>query len=325
MQPNHAIAAERRLARLQDALGDQLLCLLADDTLTDIARNPDGQLYAKYFGKSYIEIEPISDAQAERVITTVATLLNLTANAKRPLLEGELGLHDCRFQGALPPSVKAPMFAIRRPSKPIPFDTYIERGIVSQNQGNILRRCLTDHHNIVVAGQTGSGKTTLLNSLLGEIAQLTPTDRVLVLEDTAELSALAGNFAVLRTTENVTLDALIRGVLRFDPDRIIVGEVRDEAALALLKLWWTGHGGGVVSLHANGQPRTGTERLAPLYRLEQMISRDARLANPLHFITEAVDTFVTIAPISNPPYRRITAISRVGWRDGGPFIQPLEN
>ena len=53
--------------------------------------------------------------------------------------------------------------------------------------------------------------------------------------------------------------------MRARPDRIIVGEVRDGAALDLLKAWNTGHPGGICTVHAN-------DAYSGLVRLEQLIS-----------------------------------------------------
>jgi type IV secretion system protein VirB11 len=70
------------------------------------------------------------------------------------------------------------------------------------------------------------------------------------------------------------------------PDRIIVGEVRDGAALELLKAWNTGHPGGVCTLHANSIESTP-------YRLEDLI-REASTSVPHHLIAEAIDVIIFI-------------------------------
>jgi type IV secretion system protein VirB11 len=151
-----------------------------------------------------------------------------------------------------------------------------------------LRNAIARRRNIVVAGGTGSGKTTLLNALLAE-----PTFRdcrVVALEDTAELQLLGANVVQLltkRTAPEVTMRDLVRTTLRLRPDRIVVGEVRDGAALDVLKAWNTGHPGGLLTLHAN----SAADALA---RLEDLCF-EAAPANPARLIASAVDLVAFIA------------------------------
>lgn len=319
----HPVADERRRAKLERELGDRLLYLLNDNTVTDIARNSDGRMWVKRFGEAYQPIEAMNDTQAFSLISTVATLLNDEANVRNPIIEGELPIRQCRFEGLLPPLVASPTFSIRRPSPIIrPLDEYIGSGILDRGQARLLEHAITTRQNIVVVGATGSGKTTFAATLLEAMAKLTPNDRIVLLEDTIEISLTNRHCVSIRTDKRHDLGDLIRVVLRLDPERIIVGEVRDSAALHLLKLWWSGHRGGLVTLHAEGNPTTPEARVKPLYRLEQMIGGQAQVANPQQFIAEAVDLLVAIAPIDRPPYRRITAISQVGWAEGGFLVTP---
>jgi type IV secretion system protein VirB11 len=172
-----------------------------------------------------------------------------------------------RFQGAFMPLVAAPTFAIRkRPQRIYRLDEYVAEGVMTGRQAEVLRQAAADRLNIVVAGGTGSGKTTLLNALLAEEAFV--RDRVVIIEDTAELQCSAADCVQLltKTTEpTVTMADLVRDVLRMRPDRIVGGEIRDGAtALNLLKAWNTGHPGGCTSIHANSAREA-------LTRLEDLI------------------------------------------------------
>ena len=101
--------------------------------------------------------------------------------------------------------------------------------------------------NILIAGATSSGKTTLANALLAEIAAT--GDRVLVLEDTIELQCAARDHVPLRTRAGVvSMQELVRATMRLRPDRVIVGEVRGGEALDLVKVWGTGHPGGIATI-----------------------------------------------------------------------------
>src|SRR5262249_37430971 len=146
--------------------------------------------------------------------------------------------------------------------------------------------------NIVVAGGTGSGKTTLLNALLAEPAFR--ASRVVILEDTAELQCASANCVQLltkRTAPLITMRDLVQMTLRLRPDRIVVGEVRDGAALEVLKAWNTGHPGGLLTLHAN----SAEDALA---RLEDL-TMEAVAHPPRRLIASAVDVIAFIARTEN--------------------------
>ena len=86
----------------------------------------------------------------------------------------------------------------------------------------------------------------------------------MLLEDTPELRCAAKNCISLRTTENVSMNQLLRITLRLSPNRIIVGEVRGEETFTLLTAWSTGHRGGITTVHSDSAIDT-------LYRLQEAI------------------------------------------------------
>jgi pilus assembly protein CpaF len=102
--------------------------------------------------------------------------------------------------------------------------------------------------------RTGAGKTTLL----GILADFVPdTDRVLLIEDTAELNIRKDNLVRFEARReqsgipSVTIRDLLKASLRHRPDRIIVGEIRGGEAFDLLQAPNTGHAGSISTLHAN--------------------------------------------------------------------------
>src|SRR3954451_12950011 len=163
---------------------------------------------------------------------------------------------------------------------------YVEQGIMTTGQAAILRKAVRNRENILVVGGTGTGKTTLSNALIREMERLTPEHRLVIIEDTAEIQCSSENRVFLRTSDTVTMNMLLKATMRLRPDRIIVGEVRDGAALTLLKSWNTGHAGGLATVHAN-DGRTA------LIRMEQLIAEVSERPMP-HLLAEAINVVVSI-------------------------------
>lgn len=277
----------RLVRKLQDALGDQLCVALDDPTVVEIMLNPDGKLFIERLGHGIAPAGEMLAATAEIVIGSVAHALNSEADDEQPIISGELPIGGHRFEGLLPPVVRGPTFTIRRrASKLIPLDDYVSARVMTAPQADIIRNAVASKLNIVISGGTGSGKTTLANAVIAEIADTTPEDRLLVLEDTAEIQCAGENVVALHTSDSVDMARLLKSTMRLRPDRIIVGEVRDGAALTLLKAWNTGHPGGVATIHANSAE-------SALRRLEQLTAEASQ--QPMQdVIGEAVDLIVSI-------------------------------
>ena len=277
----------RLIRKLQDALGKKLCVALDDATVVEIMLNPDGRLFIERLGHGMAATGEMTAAAAEIVIGSVAHALNCEADDEQPIISGELPIGGHRFEGLLPPIVKAPAFTIRRrASRLIPLDDYVKGRVMTERQADIIRNAVASRLNIVISGGTGSGKTTLANAVIAEIAETAPDDRILILEDTAEIQCPAENVVALHTSDTVDMARLLKSTMRLRPDRIVVGEVRDGAALTLLKAWNTGHPGGVATVHANTAE-------SALRRLEQL-SAEASQQSMREVIGEAVDLIVSI-------------------------------
>jgi type IV secretion system protein VirB11 len=98
--------------------------------------------------------------------------------------------------------------------------------------------------------------------------------------------------------------------MRLRPDRIVVGEVRDKSALALLKAWNTGHPGGVGTVHAN-------DAAAALVRIGQLV-QEANVPPAPELIAEAVNLVVSIKREQRG--RRVDEIVRVTGYENGAYV-----
>ncbi|WP_144578882.1 P-type conjugative transfer ATPase TrbB [Agrobacterium sp. DE0009] len=277
----------RLVRKLQDALGDKLCVALDDASVVEIMLNPDGRLFIERLGHGVAEAGVMAPAAAEVVIGSVAHALQSEADDERPIISGELPIGGHRFEGLLPPIVTGPAFTIRRrASRLIPLDDYVTTNAMTGAQALAIRSAIDARMNIVISGGTGSGKTTLANAIIAEIVATSPDDRMVILEDTAEIRCTAENTVSLHTSDTIDMARLLKSTMRLRPDRIIVGEVRDGAALTLLKAWNTGHPGGVTTIHSNNA-------MSALRRLEQLTAEASQ--QPMQeVIGEAVDLVVSV-------------------------------
>ncbi|NMV72419.1 protein similar to VirB11 (plasmid) (plasmid) [Agrobacterium fabrum] len=277
----------RLVRKLREALGDLLCVALDDASVVEIMLNPDGKLFIERLGHGVAPAGEMSSAAAEMVIGTVAHALQSEVDTEQPIISGELPIGGHRFEGLLPPVVAKPAFTIRRrASRLIPLEDYVRTGVMSEYQASTIRSAISARLNIIISGGTGSGKTTLANAVINEIVKSTPEDRLVILEDTAEIQCAAENAVLLHTSDSIDMARLLKSTMRLRPDRIVVGEVRDGAALTLLKAWNTGHPGGVATIHSN-------TAMSALRRLEQLTAEASQ--QPMHeVIGEAVDLVISI-------------------------------
>jgi type IV secretion system protein VirB11 len=286
-------------------LGQAVMDALGDPEVVEIMANPDGTLWIERLGREMERAGTLSPVQTKSVILLMASSLNIEATLTTPIIEGELPLDGSRFEGVLPPVVSQASFTIRKKaSRVFSLGEYVASGTMPRAIGDQIARSVMERRNILVVGGTGSGKTTLVNAIILAISELCPEHRLVIMEDTLELQSRSENTVFFRTSEFVSMTRLLKMTMRYRPDRILVGEVRDQAALDLLKAWNTGHPGGVATVHANSAEE-GLERLGEL-TLEACMGPKDRL------IGRAVDLVLFIQRV--PGGRRLTqAISVHGY------------
>lgn len=310
-----SVTSERTMAMLRTAMGPDITGALDDPKVIEIMVNPDGRLWLDKLGRGRFETDKtLTPSEGERVVRLVASHINQDVTPRSPIISAELPGNGERFEGIMPPVVRAPCFSIRKGAITVfTLADYVEAGTMTKTQTEALRYCVSARQNILIVGGTSSGKTTLANALLSEVSK--SGDRVLILEDTRELQCKAEDTVALRTHgRNVTLADLVRSTLRLRPDRIIIGEVRGPEALDMLKAWNTGHPGGIATVHANSA-------MSGLSRIEQLILEGAQVV-PRALIAEAIDVIVYISGRGSK--RRIETIARLIGVDGETYaLEPL--
>jgi P-type conjugative transfer ATPase TrbB len=279
----------RNLDKLRKDLGAIFLEALADTETVEICLNADGTLWQERLGEPLKRIGTMTASAADAAIRTLASYHHTVVTRESPSIECELPLDGSRFAGQIPPIVASPTFAVRkRASRVFTLEQYVEGGIMTLGQKEFLCGAIRDHRNILISGGTGGGKSTLVNGLIAELTSRFPNERLIIIEDTAELQCSAQNFVQYHTSPERSMTQLVRMSMRMRPDRILVGEVRGPEALDLLSSWNTGHEGGIATLHANNAG-------AALTRLASLVSRNQEAPREIEpLIGEAVDLIVHI-------------------------------
>jgi type IV secretion system protein VirB11 len=253
---------------------------LSREDVTDVLVNRAGEVWIETTTGSMSRepAEDLTEVSLERLARQIAAFANQGVNREQPLLSATLP-DGARVQIIAPPATRGGVaMAVRKHTisdlsvedlaRNGLFDTGgpgVEaramladnelKGLLDANDTlGFLRAAVRNRKTVVISGGTGSGKTTLLNALIKEIA---PRERLLAIEDTAELRldhpnslglvAVRGELGEAR----VDADALVAAALRMRPDRILLGELRGREAFAFLRAVNSGHPGSITTVHAD--------------------------------------------------------------------------
>jgi pilus assembly protein CpaF len=266
--------------------------LLEDETITEIMVNGPKNVYIERNGKIHrVPTAFENEDHVLRIIDRIVAPLGRRIDEASPYVDARLP-DGSRVNAVIPPiSLVGPVLTIRKFSRiPITLEQLIQFGSITPDALQFMKACVEARMNIVISGGTGSGKTTFLNI----ISAFIPNDeRIVTIENAAELQLRQEHVVTLESRPpniegrgEVTIRALVINALRMRPDRIIVGEIRDEAALDMLQAMNTGHDGSMTTLHSNG-PRDS------LARLETMVLM-AGMELPSRAIREQVSSAINI-------------------------------
>ena len=286
--------------------------LLLDDEISEIMGNPDSTWWFERDGA----LEPANICFAAEGLRTglevVANKLGKKLNEDSPLLHAQLP-DGSRLAAVIPPVVRpAPAVIIRKfSSRKFTVEDLINRGTLTRGMAEFLSAQVEIGKTILISGGTGTGKTTLLNILAHSIPN---HQRIVTIEDTAEINIKKPNVVATECqtdTHNacVSFDDLLKGSLRWRPDRIILGEVRGEEARTLLDSFNTGHSGSLATIHAN----SATKALRRFANLVMRSHQQARIEDIEAEISEAVDLVIHIE--RQPGRRAVREIVRLSGYD----------
>ncbi|MEW5830763.1 MAG: ATPase, T2SS/T4P/T4SS family [Chloroflexota bacterium] len=291
--------------------------LLEDESITEIMVNGSKNIYIERGGKIHrVPVTFESNEHVMRIIDRIVAPLGRRIDESSPYVDARLP-DGSRVNAVIPPiSLVGPTLTIRKFSKnPITVEQLIQFGSISAEALQFLKACVEARLNIVISGGTGSGKTTLLNIMSSFI----PGDeRILTIENAAELQLRQEHVVTLESRPpniegrgEITIRALVINALRMRPDRIVVGEIRDDAALDMLQAMNTGHDGSMTTLHSNS-PR---DTLARLETMTLMAGMDL----PVRAIREQISSAIHVVchqERMRDGTRKVVAVTEVSGMEG---------
>ena len=291
--------------------------LLRDSEVTEIMVNGADSIYVERAGKIHAVTTTFSsEAHLRRTIDKIVGRVGRRVDEASPLVDARLQ-DGSRVNAVIPPiALDGSMLTIRKFSTdPFTDRDLIAFGTFTPRVRDFLRACVVGRRNIVISGGTGSGKTTLLNV----VSYFIPTDeRIVTIEDAAELQLhqdhvlrLESRPANIEGRGQIAIRDLVKNSLRMRPDRIVVGEVRDGAAMDMLQAMNTGHDGSITTAHANS-PR---DCLSSLETMVLMAGVDLPVRAIREQVSGAVDMVIQQARLKDGS-RRVVAISEVVGMEG---------
>ena len=235
---------------------EEIRTLLLDPTISDLMINGTSGVYADRAGVvEHVKLsEAYTNARLTAAIERVARVLGQDLTSQNPILNTRLPDGSRVAVVGPPASIGGPTLTIRKFNRWFTSDELVESGSLPNEVRDLIVSLIGQRKNGIIAGGTGSGKTTLMKALLDHIPM---TERLCVIEQPAELQILQPNTIRWEAVDAIpgqaaiTPSELLAAALRHRPDRIIMGEIRNEAGYDLLQAMNTGHGGTLSTIHAS--------------------------------------------------------------------------
>jgi pilus assembly protein CpaF len=202
------------------------------------------------------------------------------------------------------------------------LDELVALGSLTEHAAAFLDASVVAGMNILVSGGTQAGKTTMLNALC---ASIPARERIITTEEVFELSIPRPDVVAMQTrqpnlegTGEITLRRLVKEALRMRPQRLIVGEVRQEECLDLLIALNSGLP-GMCTLHAN----SAREALLKMCTLPLLAGENVSAAFVVPTVAQSVDLVVHLG-VDVDGRRRVREIVGVSGRVEGDIIETAE-
>jgi pilus assembly protein CpaF len=286
--------------------------MLRDPEISEIMINAWDRIYVERYGHIHEADAAFMDEQhLRRVIDKIVARVGRRVDESSPMVDARLP-DGSRVNAVVPPvALDGAALTIRKfAAEPFTVDDLIRFGTLTQPVADLIKACVQGRLDIVISGGTGTGKTTLLNVIS---AYLPADERIITIEDAAELRLAQDHVlrmearpANIEGRGEVTVRDLVRNALRMRPDRIVVGEVRDGAALDMLQAMNTGHDGSLTTVHANS-PRDSIARMETMVLMAGM---DLPVRAIREQISSAIDIIIHLTRLRDGT-RRVTHITEI--------------
>jgi pilus assembly protein CpaF len=291
--------------------------LLNDPEVTEVMANGPYDIFYEKSGRILkSDVRFVDDVHLRRIIDKIVGQIGRRVDEATPMVDARLP-DGSRVNAIIAPlAIGGPYLTIRK----FAVDPYQEADLISfgtftQRTADFLRACVRGRLNIIISGGTGSGKTTTLNVVS---AYIPGDERIITVEDAAELQlhqehvlTLESRPANIEGLGAVTIRDLVKNTLRMRPDRIVVGEVRDAAALDMLQAMNTGHDGSLTTVHSN----TPRDTLSRIETMVLMAGFDLPVKAIREQVSSAVDLVVHVSRLKDGT-RRVTHVTEVEGMEG---------
>jgi pilus assembly protein CpaF len=310
-------------ARISQDIADDILGYgplepyLRDSEVTEIMVNGCDQIYVERAGLLERVAGHFSDENhLRRTIEKIVGRVGRRVDEASPMVDARLP-DGSRINAVVPPlALDGSTLTIRKfATEPFTVTDLVDFQTFTDPLAQLLSWCVEGRLNILVSGGTGAGKTTTLNVLSSFIPE---QERIVTIEDAAELRLHQEHVVRLESRPPniegrgaITVRDLVRNSLRMRPDRIVLGEVRDAAALDMLQAMNTGHDGSICTVHANS-PRDALSRIETMVLMAGM---DLPMRAIREQITSALDLVVHQSRFRDGS-RRITQVTEVVGMEG---------
>ena len=293
---------------------------LDDPEIEEIWVNEPGRVFVARRGRSELTTTILSDGQVRDLVEKMLKSTGRRVDLSTPFVDAMLP-DGSRLHVVIPDitrrhwAVNIRKFVLTAGS----LDELVGLGTLTGQAARFLEAAIVAGLNVIVAGGTQAGKTTLLNALAGAVPG---RERVITCEEVFELKLGLPDVVAMQTrqpnlegTGEIQLRRLVKEALRMRPDRIIVGEVRQEECLDLLIALNSGLP-GMCSLHAN----SAREAIVKLCTLPLLAGENVGHNFVVPTVASCVDLVVHVAK-DGTGHRRVREIVAVPGRVEGDVVE----
>lgn len=287
--------------------------LMHDETVEEIWINSPERIFIARYGRSELTTLVLSSNDVRLFVERALMWGGRRLDLSSPFVDARLP-DGSRLHVAIP-EITAEHWAVnirKHLMKQTSLDELVNRGSLTQEIADSLKKCVKAGLNILVSGSTQSGKTTMLGALASQIPL---HERTITIEEVFELQpklpdvvAMQTRTANLQGEGEIPLRRLIKEALRMRPSRLIIGEVREAEALDLLIALNSGLP-GMGTLHANST----YDAIAKLQTLPLLAGENVSHKFIAPTVASAIDLIVHLS-LDGSGFRRVFEVAAVTGR-----------